>query len=323
MKKKKTIYIRKYLTFLMVTLLVVVLSVGCAKNSTYTQEDKKQISVVTTIFPPYDFARQVAKNKADISMLLPPGAESHSYEPSPQDIIKIQQCDIFIFTGGESDQWIEEVLKSIDTEKMTIIRMMDCVNKLEEEMNGSIVGHHEHGHEEEYDEHIWTSPNNAIAITHEITKALCKHDVNNAEFYDMNAESYIGDLNNLDEDFKAIVQEGSRRTIVFGDRFPFRYFAKQYGLDYLAAFPGCNSETEPSVETVTFLIDYIRKEKIPVVFYLESSNRRMAEMISESTGAVPLRFHSCHNLSANDIKEGRTYIDLMKENAENLREALK
>lgn len=255
-------------------------------------------------------------------MLLPPGAESHSYEPSPRDIIKIQNSDIFIFTGGESDMWIEDILESMDTKDMKIIRLMECVNSLEEELSEGMVGHEIHNHEKEYDEHVWTSPENAIVITNKISEVIRELDSENSEYYEENTKRYVGELTALSQEFRDVVKEGSRNVVVFGDRFPFRYFTEEYGLEYFAAFPGCSSETEPSVSTLVFLIDMVKKEDIPVIFYLEASNRKTAEMISEATGAKPLLFHSCHSLYQKELDEGRTYLDLMKQNAENLREAL-
>ena len=296
---------------------------ACGKTEQSKNSDK--ISVATTIFPPYDFVRAIAGDKAEITMLLPPGAESHSFEPTPQDTIKIQNCDIFIYNGGESDEWVNSILESMDTNKMKIVKFIDCVKTVDEEIIGSMEHEEkEHNHEEhEIDEHVWTSPRNAKLIVKRISDALCEIDTGNADAYKQNTAGYFAKLDELDGKFKSVVDDAARKTIVFGDRFPFRYFADAYGLDYDAAFPGCSTETEASAKTIAALIDKIKAEKIPVVFYIELSNMKMANAISESTGAKVLLFHSCHNLTKADFNAGKTYLDFMEANVEGLKEALK
>ena len=290
------------------------------------------IRIVTTIFPPYDFAREIAGDDAEIHMLLKPGTESHSYEPSPADILLVESCDLFIYNGGESDTWVEALLQTIDTSNLRILKMMDCVEGLEEETVEGMqsVHKHEHHHEEEfhpesaeYDEHVWTSPENAIRITDAICCALVEIDKDHAELYQKNTSAYKEKLKQLSGKFRDIVSNGNRHTMIFGDRFPFRYFAEEYGLDYRAAFPGCSAESEPGAKTVAYLIDKVRKEKMPYIFYIEFSNQKIAQTIQEEIGAELLLFHSCHNLSADELKQGATYLKLMEENAENLKEALK
>lgn len=471
----------------------------------------KPLNIVTTIFAPYDFARQLTNGLADVTMLIPPGAETHSFEPTPRDIIRIQNCDMFIYVGGESDAWVENVLSSMDTSNMTIITLMDCVETVEEkivegmqeeddhdhggdadlsdirdraltdwlgdwqsvlpyiqdgsmdsfisaksvetetthltqwvrylkqfatsytnitiedgrasfvsqigtvsanyhyngymiaesshgpavwytyqcdqpesgaplylafndhghgipgEHDGEEVGHyhlrysyedidglvslgewsptfftqgatpqqmadmltgdgHSHADEEtgksEYDEHVWTSPRNAKLIVEKIADVLCDIDPANTVLYRLNEAAYANELDALDAEFINIVRNATRKTLVFADRFPFRYFADAYGLDYFAAFPGCSTETEASAATLKFLIDKIKDESIPVVFHIELSNERMADAICESTGAKKLLLHAVHNISKSDFEKGLGYIDLMKANAVNLREAL-
>jgi zinc transport system substrate-binding protein len=281
------------------------------------------VNVVTTIFPPYDFVRAIAGDKANPVILLPPGAESHSFEPTPQDIIRIQNSALFIYVGGESDEWVERILDSLDTGKMKILALMDTVDVVEEEI---VEGMEEEEEEEEgtaYDEHVWTSPKNAGRIVQAITDALCEIDGANAGLYRRNAAAYLAALDELDGEFQAVVDSANRKTIVFGDRFPFRYFADAYGLSYFAAFPGCSTETECSAATIAFLIDKIRSEKIPVIFHLELSNEKIADAISEETGAKKLLFHACHNISKRDFDNGLTYLELQKGNVGRLREALR
>lgn len=276
-------------------------------------------------FPGYDFARAIAGDLAEVSLLLPPGQESHSFEPTPPDILKIQRCDVFIYGGGESDEWVRGILDSMDTSRMRVVTLMDCVEPLEEEDALEPEAFWEAEDElalPEYDEHVWTSPRNAARIVLEIHKALRAADPANAEAYMNNELACLQELDALDARIKEIVAQGRRKTLVFGDRFPFRYFADAYGLRCYAAFRGCSTETEPSPNTVRVLIEKIKAEGIPVVFCIELSDRRMAEMIGDNTGARVLRMHSCHNVSKEDFDAGKTYLDFMNENAEALREAL-
>jgi len=310
--------------FILITLAVFLLgTAGCKKNkNAVTRGADGKLIVTATNFPQYDFVRQIAKDKVNLKLLLPPGAESHSFEPSPRDIITVQNSGVFIYVGGESDSWVDRILETMDTSKMIIVKMLDAVDAVEEEI---IEGMEAEEEEEEpaYDEHVWTSPQNAILIVKAINTALCEADPANADFYGKNTAAYIEDLARLDAAFKAAVEGAKRRTIIFADRFPFRYFADAYGLRYFAAFPGCSTETEPSVATVAFLIDKVKAEKIPVVFHIELSNERMANTICGETGAKKLLFHACHNISKKDFDAGLGYLDLMRVNVENLKEALR
>ncbi|MDR1136773.1 MAG: metal ABC transporter substrate-binding protein [Synergistaceae bacterium] len=289
-----------------------------------SSEDKKP-SVVTTIFPQYDFARAIAGDKAELTMLLRPGTESHSYDPTPQDILKIQNCDVFIYGGGESDEWVDGVLESMDTSKMRIISLMDCVDTVEEEIVEGMQEEEEeeHEHEEEYDEHVWTSPANAKKIARKISDTLIEVDPANAGSYENNAEAYLEHLDRLDAAFRNVLKDSARKTLIFGDRFPFRYFADAYGLKYFAAFPGCSTETEASAATIAFLIDKVKAEQIPVVFHIELSNEKIADTICEATGAKKLLLHASHNITRDDFQNGLTYLDIMTANVEALKEALK
>ena len=307
-------------------MVAVLITAVCFCSCTGTDEKNKKggkISVVTTIFPPYDFARQVAGDKAELTMLLKPGTESHNYDPTPQDIIKIQDADLFIYVGRESDKWVEDMLASASKKPKKIIVMMDCVNKLEEEIvEGMQAEEEEHGDEVEYDEHVWTSPKNAIKISKTICEAMKELDSTNEAFYEKNTNEYSKQLSSLSYDFQNIVDNGRRNTMIFGDRFPFKYFADEYGLKYYAAFPGCSSETEPSAATVAFLIDKVKEENIPVVFTIEFSSGKIADTICESTGAKKLMMHSCHNITQEQLDSGVTYIELMRNNVTALKEAL-
>jgi zinc transport system substrate-binding protein len=261
-------------------------------------------------------------------MLLPPGAESHSFEPSPRDIISIQNSDVFIYNGGESDAWVDRILASMDRGNRKIIRLMDCVEVVEEEIVEGMQDEEEdegpdHEEEAEYDEHVWTSPANAKLIVRAISDVLCELDSAKAPVYRDNASAYLKKLDELDASFRETVGRGTRKTLIFGDRFPFRYFADAYGLGYFAAFPGCSTETEASAATVAFLIDKVRQEKIPVVFHIELSNEKIADIICEETGAKKHLFHAAHNVSKQEFEGGATYLGVMTKNIETLREALR
>jgi zinc transport system substrate-binding protein len=300
---------------------------SCGKSAENTNSDsEKKLKIVATSFPSFDFARQIAGSKADIIMLLPPGAESHSYEPSPQDIIAIQNSDVFLYIGGESDAWVNKIIKSMDTSKMRVVPLIDSVEAVEEVIAEGMQEEEEEdgdSDEKEYDEHIWTSPRNAILMVKKIAEVVEAVDPSNASFYDSNAKKYIKELNALDGDFVKVVKNSKRKVIVFGDRFPFRYFADAYGLKYFAAFPGCSNETEANPATLKFLIDKVKSEKIPVIFHIELSNENIAKAIAGDTGAKIMLLHSAHNISRDDFKKGITYLDLMKGNVETLKEALK
>lgn len=299
---------------------------SAAQTATRTGEGNGRLSVVSTIFPGYDFARAVAGENVSLTMLLPPGSESHSFEPTPKDILTIQNCDLFIYVGGESDAWVKGILDSMDTSGMTILPMMELVDAVEEEIKEGMQHEHdeehEHSEEGEYDEHVWTSPVNAMRISGAIADALCALDEANADAYRANSEAFHEQLSELDSSFREVVQNASRKTMVFGDRFPFRYFVDEYGLDYYAAFPGCAADTEADAKTVAFLIDKVKAEQIPAVFHIEFSNEKMADTICEGSGAKKLLFHSCHNVTRDQLAGGVTYLELMADNVESLREAL-
>lgn len=313
-----------------VVLIALNLLMFASCNNENKTVDTGKISIVTTIFPYYDFAKNIAGDKANITLLLSPGSEPHNYEPSPSDIVAIEHCDIFIYNGGESDEWVESVIDSTQNKNMKILKMMDYVPLLEE--HSSEHNHdHSHEHEEEeiehshghgYDEHIWTSIKNAKLICSKISKTLSAIDNVNSTYYSDKENKYLEKLDKLDRNFINAVNNGVRDVIVFGDRFPFLYFATDYNLHYEAAFPGCSSKTEPNISTVTHMIDYVRDSDIPVVFYLEFSNGKTAQLIAEDTGAQILQFSSCHNVTKEEFENSVSYISLMEQNLQALEEAL-
>ncbi len=293
----------------------------------------EKVKVVSTIFPPCDFARQIGGDYVEVTQLLKPGMEAHSYEPSPADIIRITDSDLFLYAGGESDVWVEEILEGSDRQ-VTACSLLAWVEPLEEETaEGMQVRGHHHEHEEgktdgvhleeaEYDEHVWTSPVNAQLLVENIRDMLIGIDPDRAAIYEKNAAAYLEELRDLDADYRQMVRNARRKTLVFGDRFPFLYLVRTYGLSYYAAFPGCSGETEPSAATIAFLTDKVRREQIPLVLRLELSNGRVADAVAEAAGAQTAMLHSCHTLTAREAERGETYLSLMRQNLAVLERAL-
>ena len=282
---------------------------GCTAQEA-EKKDSSKLQIVCTNFPAYDFAREV-----------------HSYEPAPKEIVAIQESNLFICNGGESEAWVE----SLVSDDVNVLRMMDCVETLAESREGIYAADHDHEHEDEHDhdheeeeldEHVWTTPGNAAKICYALCDKLCELDPDNANEYMLNYEVYNAKLMELDIDIRTTVMNGARKTLIFADRFPMRYFTREYGLTYYAAYPGCASQTEPSAKTVAFLIDHVREENIPAVLYMEFSNEKMADVICEDTGCKKLPFYSAHSITAQQFEDGVTYLDLMRMNIETLKEAL-
>lgn len=307
------------LIFITIILISVISLTGCNRN-----EKSDKLTIISTSFPGYDFARAITKDSNDIEtkMLLKPGSESHDYEPTPQDIKNIKNSDLFIYVGGDSDEWIEDILKDIDTDKTKIIKLMDLVNLVEEEHVEGMEEHEEEEEEIEYDEHVWTSPVNAITITNKLKDEIIKIDNKNESLYETNTKEYVNELTNIDNTIKEIVKNSKRKELIFGDRFPLRYFVDEYGLSYYAAFPGCSEQTEASAKTISFLIDKVKKDKIPVVFHIELSSGKIAKQIAEETGVKVLEYKTAHNISQKDFDAGVTYVDIMNDNIKVLKKAL-
>lgn len=316
--------------FSIITIAIMFISIislsGCNKK-----EDNKKLKIVTSNFPSFDLARAVVKDNKniDLKMLLKPGSDMHHFDATPKDIKDILSSDVFIYNGGESDEWIDKILKDIDKKKTTVIKLMDLVKVVEEEHVEGMEEEHDHDHdhdhdeeEKEYDEHVWTSPVNAKKIVSSIKEAMIKKDEKNKNIYEKSASQYISELDKIDNEFKEIVKNAKRKEIVFGDRFPLRYFVDTYGLKYSAAFPGCSEETEASAKTIKFLVNKVKDNKIPVVFHIELSDKKIASSIAKETGAKVLEFKTAHNLSQKDFDKGVTYLDIMKDNIKVLKEAL-
>ena len=309
--------------------------------------DDGKIQIVATLFPYYDFARAIVGDRADVTLLLSPGREAHSFEPTPLDAVTISESDVFLYNGGEGEYWVDSMLGAAGENIAVIARMMDYVDALDEEYvegmqgadghdhdheHGSHDDHddHDHDHEEdehdsdevEYDEHIWTSPKNAVVLCRAVCDAICKADPANEDFYRANCDGYCAQIEALDARFADLCASAPRKLLVFADRFPMLYFCREFGLDYRAAFHGCAGDTEPSLATLKYLIDLVNEEHIPVVYTIELSSRKVAEAIAETTGAAVRTFQSCQTVSRADFDNGVTYLQLMEANVDALREGL-
>lgn len=277
-----------------------------------------RLRVVATDFPCYDFARQVAGDRAEVTMLLKPGTEAHAYDPSPADILSIGDADLFVYIGGESDAWADGILAGFDGDGPATLRMMDAVTPIEEAAEAR-----DHAHDgPEYDEHIWTSPRNAEAMVDAVAAALCKIDPDGAEAYRANAGAYRAQIEAIDAEIAGIVEASATKELVFADRFPFLYFVRAYGLDYVAAFPSCTADTEPTPQTILALINAVEEKGLPAVYTIELSTQAVARTVAEETGAKILTLHSMQTVSQAEFEAGETYVSLMQKNVEALREGL-
>jgi len=317
----------KKIIFLVISAAIFILGAVASVQAADSQTTNRVINIVGSSFPEYDFARAIVGDQANVTMLTPPGASVHSFEPSPYDIIRIQNADIFIYVGGESNAWVKRILDSIDTSNMRIIRLMDYVEimleEIKEGMEVELEDEDKNDEDElEYDEHIWTSPKNAIKLIDVICGIICEIDSTNDTLYRDNAAKYKDELRKIDNEISEIVNKAVRKIIVVADKFPFLYFVREYGLDYAAAFPGCSDQVDAGIRTILHLVKTVEVGEIPYVYHVELSNQSVAAAISEQTGAGMLQLNSCHNLSKTDFEADMTYLDLMRQNIENLKKGL-
>ena len=327
----------KKITALLLALFMLVGALaGCGKQNDTNQTDK--LSIVTTIFPEYDWVREILGEKADnaeITMLLDNGVDLHSYQPTADDIVKISDCDLFIYVGGESDEWVEDALRNAANRNMKVINLLEVLGdsvKTEEIVEGMQEEEHEHEdaeeheHEEEADEHVWLSLKNAKMLVRVISKALQELDPDSKDIYAANADAYVKKLSALDAEYQAAVDAASNKTILFGDRFPFRYLVDDYGLRYYAAFVGCSAETEAGFETISFLAKRVDEWKLPCVLTIEGAQHKIAETVVRNTTAKNQRvltMDSMQSTTTQDVKNGTTYLSVMEKNLSVLKEALR
>ncbi len=307
-------YTAVFLAFVMVLLSFAACSDA---NSNVTDDDK--LTIITTIFPQYDFARAITGERADVSMLLAPESESHTYEPSMSDIKKVSEADLFIYTGNGIDEWAEKMSESLKDADVYLLASAQFVTETVEADHD----HDDHDHDEHSeDEHIWTSPVNAEKMLCGILEAIVELDPENEDFYRANAKAYIAELDAVDALFREVVSESERNEIIVADRFPFAYLTNEYGMTYTAALSGCSVGQEPSASVISEMTTKVTEDGIKYVFIIENSDGKTAKLISEATGCGILTLHSCHNVTADELRDGVTYVDLMRQNAENLRLAL-
>lgn len=308
--------------FLLLLILSFFILSSCSSDDT---GDKDGISIVCANFAGYDFTKEVVgRDNENIEVIFLSSGSVHSFEPSFRDIADIRSCDMFVYVGGESDAAIDTLLSSM--EGVNVFRMTECVELLLEHAEHSVPGEeHDHAYdndEEEYDEHVWTSLFNAVLISKAICERICLIDPENADIYRENTRVYADKLMELDACFADLFESVGDKPLVFGDRFPLRYFADRYSLEYYAAMSGCSHSSEPSVKTVVQLIDTVRKEDVKAVFYIESGTHDVAERIAANTGTTAALFNSCHKISDRQIEDGATYLSVMYENLETLRNVL-
>ena len=310
---------------------------GTQKNAA-TEQEKARLKIVTTIFPEYDWVNEIlGDNKADVTLLLDNGVDLHSYQPTAEDILKISECDMFIYVGGESDEWAEDALKEAKNKNMKVVNLLEALGetvKEEEVKEGMQEEEHEHEengehkeHEEpEYDEHVWLSLKNTQTLVTKIADTLSQTDAKNAASYKSNANAYNQKLARLDDEYRSAVNAASAKTLLFGDRFPFRYLVDDYGLDYYAAFAGCSAETEASFETILFLAKKIDELGLKSIMQIESADGRIAETIKQNTASKNqqiLTLDSMQSTTSKDISNGASYLTIMQKNLAVLTEALK
>lgn len=297
---------------------------GCKKKEQKGNEDTKKLNVVTTIYPYYDFVKHIAKDKVNISLIVPPGEDMHSFKPDSTDMSNVLKGDILIYNGGESEKWVDSLLKVKEKDAQSIekISMMSRASEIVSSLyeNGDIEETEKTG---EYDEHLWTAPPCAKKIVSIIEKILSDNDKDNADYYKKNADEYIKELEQLDYEFREVAENGKTKHVVFADRFSLIYLAEELGLSYSAAYPTCADYQKPKKETVSYLVERIKAEKLPVIFKNEITKSDIAEKIAKKTGAEVETFNTCHMVTEKEFEDGVSYVELMRKNIDVLKKALK
>ena len=318
---------KKGITFLITIILIFsLLVIGISKINKQSQSEEK-IKVIATLFPQYDFAKQIGGDKVDVSLLLTPGTETHTYEPTPRDIINVNKADLYIYTGRYMEPWSDKIANSItsNTQVLDASKNINLINEERFERGHDTIDNNEeesdNSHHHEYDSHIWLNPQNAIGMVKNIEEELCNIDPQNKEYYQKNAENYINQLESLDTEIETTIKESPKNKIAFGGTFAYAYFIQRYNLQYVSAYDSCGENSEPSVTKVKEVIDYMKENNINVIFYQELSAGKIADTISKETRATKLVFHTIHNASQEEINDGETYISLMQKNLQNLKQA--
>ena len=331
MKFKKIILIILAIAIILGIIGVIVLG---DRNKDKNIETNSKYKVVVSNFACYDFLRAIIgeTNNIELVFLIGPGKDAHSYDPTAGDIIEIQNADLFVYVGGELEKWSDKIIDSLDKDKTNVVRISDFVDTIEEKMvdgaeeteddeKESLDEEHVHN-SSAFDEHIWTSPENAVKMVYALEKELEKIDSENIDIYEENAEKYIIEIKKLDFQIRNIVDNKVRDRLVFADKMPMQYFMDYYNLKVSAAFDGCSTETEPSAKTIAYLQNLVKEEKIPVVLYIELNPGTVAKTIAEETGSTAMQIQTLHNVSLDDFNNGETWVSLMTRNIDVLKKAL-
>lgn len=303
---------RKYLSYIFLTFIIIL--TGCSNKNI---NNTNKIKIIATLFPQYDFARQIVKDKGNVELLITPGKESHSYDLTPSDIIKISKSDLFIYTGKNMENWIQTVIDSLDDGTVKILDVSKNIS-LYEILHDEDNDEHTHNIEP----HIWTSPKNAKIMVQNILEAIIEIDPDNKEFYENNAQNYLNELEKLDKNIKEVVLNAKRNKIYFASRFAFYYFVRDYNLEYVSIFDSCADEAEPSIKDITNLINDIKHNNIPVIYYQELTDTNVAQTIAKETNVRTLQLHSAHNVTKKEFENEITYLEIMYANLENLKVGL-
>ena len=317
--------IKKLILILFLVLIIIVFGVVIFKRGNNIEKSDEKIQVVASNFASYDFLRAIIGDNENVNLtfLLGAGKDTHSYDPTAHDLITIQNADLFVYVGGEMEKWIDKVLNTLEAENTKIICVADDIETIEEqEIDGAEPEEEEEEEEGAFDEHIWTSPANAIIMVNTLEKAMEEIDSENSAMYKANAENYIAQIEEVDSKIREIVDNRVRDRLVFGDKMPIQYFINYYGLKVSAAFSGCSTETEPSAKTIAYLENRVKEENIPVVLYIELNNGKVAKTIANETGSKAMQIQTLHNVSKDDFESGETYVSLMKRNLDVLKMAL-
>ncbi len=301
-------------------LFLIIMCVFCLFSAVSCEkaEENDGLNIVCTIFPQYDLARNIAGDTANVNLLVPPGKEAHSYEATVADMAKLRRADLVIYVGGDIDGWVLSALEGTD---IPAVCMLDAVTLLSGSCDTD--SHDGHSHAEGVDQHVWTSPKNAVLISEAIKNALTKIDAENSALYTENCAEYVEKLNALDAKFEAAAANAKNRMIVFAEKFPFRYLCEHYGIAHFSAFEGCSTQSEPSLTVLASLANIIRENALNAVLTVEFSTSTVADWLARETNTKVLKLHSCHSLTSEEFKNGETYLSLMEKNLEALTEAMK
>lgn len=309
----------------LVMILILVIAFNIKKEKPTNSEEK--IKIVATLFPQYDFAKQIGGDLVEVSLLLPPGTDVHTYDPTPKDIVNINKSNIFLYTGSQMEPWASNIAQNLNDDLRIVdvaagIELLEGEEAHDEDLHEGDHDEDVHDHDHEKDPHIWLDINNAKVMVKNICEKLCAMDNINSDVYTKNAEEYIKKLSELDNDFERTINNGKRKKIAFGDKFAYSYFINRYKIDYISAYEGCSESAEPSISKIISIEKDINKEKIPVIFYESLSEGKIAKNIANKTGIKALVFSSVHNVSSEELKNGITYIDIMEQNRINLEKAV-